>query len=144
MLKTKLIVILSFVMLGITSCKKDKEAKTACVLNETNLVGTYKYGAVTYKASPTSAAVDATSMVDSCSLDDLVTLSANNVYTFTDAGVQCNPSDSGTGTWSLQGNILTLDSQSGIIDNFTCTSFTVGNANLLTPGDTLLITFQRK
>jgi len=144
MIKTKLIVILSFVMLGITSCKKDKEAKSACELNETNLLGTYKYGAVTYKASPTSVAVDATSMVDSCSLDDLITLSANNVYTFTDAGVQCNPSDSGTSTWSLQGNILTLDSQSGIIDNFTCTSFTVGNANLFTPGDTLLITFQRK
>lgn len=86
MLKTKLIVILSFVTLGITSCKKDKEAKTTCVLNETSLLGTYKYGAVTYKASPTSASVSATSMVDSCSLDDLITLGANNVYTFTDAG----------------------------------------------------------
>lgn len=144
MLKSKLIVILLFVTLGITSCKKDKEAKTTCALNETNLLGTYKYAAVTYKASPTSAAVNAISMVDSCSLDDLITIGTNGVFTFTDAGLQCNPSDSGTSTWSLQGNILTLDSQSGIIDNFTCTSFTIGNANFFTPGDTLLITFQRK
>lgn len=145
MLKPTLIVILSFFTLFcLISCKKNKEAKTVCALNETNLLGTYKYGTVMYKASPTSVAVDATSMVDSCSLDDLITLGANNVFTYTDAGMQCNPSGSGTGTWSLQGNTFTAQSQSGTIDNFSCTSFTVANANFSNPGDTLLITFQRK
>jgi|SRR6185312_3554655 len=144
MLKPTLIVILSFTLFCLISCKKNNEAKTVCALNETNLLGTYKYGTAMYKASPTSTAVDATSMVDSCSLDDLITLKANNVFIYTDARMQCNPSDAGTSTWSLQGNILTLNSQSGTIDNFSCTSFTVANANFSNPGDTLLITFQRK
>lgn len=144
MLKPKLIVILSFAVFCLISCKKNKEAQTGCALNETNLLGTYKYGVATYKASPTSPAVNASSMVDSCSLDDLITLKANNVFIYTDAGLQCNPSDAGTSTWSLHGNIITLNSQSGPIDNFTCASFTVAHANFFNAGDTLLITFQRQ
>ena|ERR1039457_691066 len=144
MLKTKVIVILALLTLNLISCKKDKQTNAACILNETNLVGTYSYGPVTYKATPSSPAVNATSMVDACSLDDIIKLGANHVFTYTDAGVKCTPPGDGTSTWSLQGNIFTANSQSAIIDNFTCTSFTIANADLISTGDTLLITFKRQ
>jgi hypothetical protein len=50
------------------SCKKDNSNKN-CSLSEANLAGTYKIGTVKYKASASSPEVDATSMVDACSLD---------------------------------------------------------------------------
>jgi len=144
MLKAKTIAILSLVILNLVACKKDKQNSTACKLNETNLLGTYKYEAVTYKASPSSVAVDATSMVDACSLDDVIAVGVNHLFTYTDAGVKCNPAGDGTATWSLQGNIFTAGAQSGPIENFSCTSFTVAHANFFTAGDTLLVTFKRQ
>jgi len=144
MLKAKTIAIFSFVIFNLAACKKDKQNNTACVLNETNLMGTYKYGAVTYKASPSAVAVDATSMVDACSLDDLITIGANHLFSYTDAGVKCNPPGDGTASWSLQGNIFTAAAQSGPVEKFSCSSFTVAHANFFTASDTLLITFVKQ
>ena len=144
MVKTKLIVILSLLVLNFVSCKKDNKTNTSCALNETNLVGTYAYGPVTYKASPSSPAVDATSMVDACSLDDIIKFSANHAFTYTDAGIPCTPPGDSTGTWSLQGNVLTAVSQSGLISNFSCASFRVGHADIFNVGDTLLISFKKQ
>ncbi|HSQ44498.1 MAG TPA: lipocalin family protein [Ginsengibacter sp.] len=142
--KLILLAILLLVTVHFIACKKDKQNNPYCVLNETNLAGTYKYGAVTYKASPTSSAVNASALLDSCSIDDVITLGANHMYTYTDAGMKCVPSGDGTGTWSLQGNIFNASSDSGPIENFTCTSFTVANADFFNTGDTLLITFKKQ
>lgn len=135
---------ISGLLVSITSCKKDNKSGSGCSLSESNLQGTYKYGSVTYKATPTSAATDASSMVDACSLDDIITFGANHIFTYTDAGIKCDPSDEGTGTWSLQGNVLTAGAQSGPVDNFTCTGFIIVHADFINTGDTLLIGFGRQ
>jgi len=142
--KLTLIAIILLATLPFVACKKSNPNNTDCALNETNLMGTYKYGAVTYKATPTSVAINASGLVDSCSSDDVLTLGANHMLTYTDAGMKCDPAGDGTGTWSLQGNIFTASSGTGPIENFTCTSFTVANADFFNTGDTLLITFKKQ
>ena len=144
-MKTSLgILFISSLLISITSCKKDNKPASDCSLSEASLQGSYKYTTVTYKASPTSPATDASSMVDACSLDDVATFGANHVFTYTDAGVKCNPSDDGSGAWSLVGNVLTASAQSGTISNFTCTGFVIGHADFFNVGDTLLIGFVRQ
>lgn len=142
MRKLTLIAILLFLTFFV-ACKKDKTNKD-CTLSEANLAGTYTYGTVTYKPTPTSSAADASSMIDPCSIDDEVTFSANHVFTYTDAGTKCDPPGDGTGAWSLQGNVFTADLDSGTIQNFSCTSFTIANPDVFHTGDTLLLTFKRK
>ena len=142
--KLKQIAILLLFTLPFVACKKDKQKSTGCALSEANLIGSYTYGTVTYKATPASSAVNASSMVDACSLDDEVTFSANHVFTYTDAGTKCDPAGDGTGSWSLQGNVFIADVDSGTIQNFSCTAFTIANPDFFNTGDTLLITFKRK
>lgn len=142
--KLKQLALLVLLTLSFVACKKDKQSSKDCTLSEANLIGTYTYGAVNYKATPNSSAIDATSMVDACSLDDQVTFSANHVFTYTDAGTKCDPPGDGTGSWSLQGNVFTADLDSGTIQNFTCSAFTIASPDVFNTGDTLLITFKRK
>ena len=137
------LIVLSAVI--IFSCKKNKpDTKSNCDLTEANLIGTFGYDSVRYKASPSSPAVDAASLVDSCSLDDVVTLTSNHMLTYTDAGIKCNPAGDGTGTWSLSGTTLTLEGQAAHIDNFTCGKFTAAQPDFFQAGDTLLITFKKQ
>ena len=116
--KLKQLAFLLVFALPFVACKKDKQRSTDCTLSEASLMGTYTYGAVTYKATPNSSAIDASSMVDACSLDDQVTFSTNHVFT--------------------------AELDSGTIQNFTCNAFTIASPDVFNTGDTLLITFKRK
>jgi hypothetical protein len=142
--KLKQLAFLLLFTLPFVACKKDKQTKTDCTLSEANLIGSYTYGTVKYKATPSSSAVDASSMIESCSIDDEVTFSTNHVFTYTDAGTKCDPPGDGTGSWALQGNAFTADLGNGIIQNFNCNVFTIANPDFFNTGDTLLITFKRK
>ncbi|MEO8820800.1 MAG: lipocalin family protein [Ginsengibacter sp.] len=126
------------------SCKKDNANKT-CSLSEANLVGTYTIGAVMYKASATAQAVDARSMADACSLDDTETYNADHTIIYTDAGVKCDPSDSGTSTWSLSGNTLKAGvGDEGTISAFDCSGFTITQSNFMVAGDSFMVTFKKQ
>lgn len=142
--KLKKLAFLLMATLPFVACKKEKTKNTNCTLSEANLIGTYTYGTITYKATPSSTPVDASSMVDACSVDDQVTFSTNHVFTYTDEGTKCDPPGDGTGSWSLQGNVFTADLDSGTIQNFSCNSFTIASPDVFNTGDTLLITFKRK
>lgn len=126
------------------ACKKDKSTNKECTLSEASLIGTYTFGSITYKASPSAPPMDASSILDPCEKDDEITLGANGVFTYTDAGTKCNPPGDGTSTWSLQGNVFTADVDSGTIQQFSCTGFTIASADYNNTGDTLLISFKRK
>jgi hypothetical protein len=125
------------------SCKKDNNKKD-CSLSEANLAGTYMIGAVKYKASPSSPEVDATSMVDACSLDDLETFKSDHTLIYTDAGVKCDPSDDGTSTWSLNGNTFTAGGNAGTITSFDCTGFTILQSDFMVSGDSFFVTFKKQ
>jgi len=137
------IVVLSTII--IFSCKKNKpDSNNNCTLTEANLVGTFHYDSIKYKASPSSSAMDAGALVDSCSRDDIITLAANHTVTYTDAGIKCDPAGDGTGIWSLSGTTLTLNGQGAHIDDFTCSAFTAAQPDFFQTGDTLLITFKKQ
>jgi len=144
MRKLKQIAILLLFTVPFAACKKDKQKAPDYTLSEANLIGTYTYGTLTYKATPTSSAVDASSFVEACALDDQATFGTNHVLTYTDAGTTCNPAGDGTGSWSLQGNVFTTDLYHGTIQNFTDSAFTLANPDVFAVGDTVFITFERK
>jgi hypothetical protein len=129
------------------SCKKDntkKEDTKDCSLSEANLAGTYKIGTVKYKATASSPAVDATSMSDACSLDDLETFKSDHTLVYTDAGVKCDPAGDGTTTWSLSGKSLTAGGDAATITAFDCTQFTISQTGFMADGDSLIVTFQKQ
>jgi hypothetical protein len=101
------------------SCKKEK---ATCDLNSTNIVGSYKATAVNYKATPSSTPIDILALSDACDKDNIITLNANGTYTYQDAGVKCDPTSDDTGTWSLNNNALTVDSEAGVVTSFDCSS----------------------
>ena len=126
------------------SCKKDNSKKD-CTLSEANLVGTYAIGAVKYKATPSSPEMDASSMVDACSLDDLETFKSDHTVIYTDAGVKCDPSGTGTSTWSLSGKTLTAGGgDSGTITSFDCSGFTITQSDFMQAGDTFIVTLKKQ
>ncbi|MGN6196913.1 MAG: hypothetical protein ACTHOB_18375 [Ginsengibacter sp.] len=125
------------------SCKKDNSTKN-CSLSEANLAGTYKIGTVKYKASASSQEVDATSMVDACSLDDLETFKSDHTLVYTDAGVKCDPAGDGTAPWALNGSTLTAGGNVGVISSFDCTGFTITQSDVFSTGDSFIITFKKQ
>ena len=82
------------------SCKKEK---ASCDLSSTNIVGSYKATAVTYKATPSSTPVDIFAFTDACDKDNIIILNANGTFTYQDAGVKCDPTGDDAGSWNPVG-----------------------------------------
>jgi hypothetical protein len=125
------------------SCKKDNSNKE-CSLSEANLLGTYKIGTAKYKQSAASPEIDATSMIDACSLDNTETFKSDHTVIYTDAGTKCDPADDDTSTWSLSGNTLTADGESSTITSFDCSGFTITESNVIITGDSFIVTFKKQ
>ncbi len=135
---------LGILFLAFASCKKDKN-DSSCTLSTASIAGNYKVTAVTYKASASSPEVDFFDQyAEDCEKDDILTLNTNNTFNYTDAGVTCSPDGSYNGNWSLNGNTVTVDGESGTVENFTCNSFLVTASGILTSGDKISITYTRQ
>ena len=143
LMKISLYFVAALIATSLFSCKKNNNSKN-CSLSEANLAGTYKIGTVIYKATATSPGLDATSMVDACSLDDLQTYKSDHTLIYTDAGVKCDPPGDGTSTWSLSGKTLTAGGDGGTITSFDCSGFTVTQSDVMVAGDSFAITFQKQ
>ena len=142
-MKVSLFLFAALLATTLFSCKKNDDNKD-CTLSEANLAGTYKIGAVKYKASASSPEVDAMSMVDACNLDDLETYKADHTVTYTDAGVKCDDPGDGTAKWSLSGKTLTVGGDTGTITSFDCSGFTVTQSNFMKDGDAFIVTFKKQ
>ena len=140
----KKLLFISFGLIFLSSCNKDKD-KT-CNRDVAGISGTYKVTAVRYKATPTSSEVDfyATLFPDACERDDQWVLNSNGTFAYNDVGVVCTPSNSYTSTWSLSGNILTVDGDAGNIDDFNCSSLTLSITDYFNTGDKLIVVFTRQ
>lgn len=139
-------ILLSALVLSIafTSCKKD-DVKV-CDLNATNLVGSYKTTAITYKADAATPAVDIFNdplFYDACEKDDLLIFNANNTITFSDAGVVCTPAGNDTGVWTLAGSTVTIDGELATITSFSCSGMTATIAGT-TAGELTTITLVKQ
>lgn len=101
----KILFALSAFALVLTSCDKDEDDNSEVTTE--NLAGAYKLVSMKMKVN-NGPEMDVTSSIDDCSRDDIQTLLVNGTYTITDAGVQCSPTTTDSGTWSLQNTTTIL------------------------------------
>ena len=138
----KLILFVLLVSLFAACKKKDK----TCKQDMAGISGSHRITAVTYKTSASGAEQDYYNQVypDACQRDDLLILNSDGTYTFTDAGVKCVPAGDDTGTWSISGNVATIDGQPFPIQSFNCSTFVILGADFNVPGDQIKYTFTRQ
>jgi hypothetical protein len=125
------------------SCKK-KDKTDTCSLTEANFAGSYKIQSVKYKASATSPEIDGATFIDACVLDDVTTFNTNNTYTYTDAGTTCSPGGDDSGTWSISGSKITVNGEAQLVENFSCSSFTISDTAVDISGDKISFTFKKQ
>ena len=137
----KLFFFLAITAFVFSSCKKkDKD----CSLSEANLVGSYKVASIKYKASATSSEEDVTNQVDACERDDVFTFNADHTLVYTDAGAACSPNGDDSGNWSLAGSVLSIDSDAGTVEEFSCKGFTLFANDILTSGDKVSVNYTKQ
>ncbi len=135
---------LAFVF-AITSCQKNRSQEDSCARTIAGLAGTYKLTALKYKAGADSPELDYMLLREICENDDLIVLEANGNYRYNDLGLVCSPDGSGTGTWSVAGNVIISDGiVSGIIQNFDCHFLTVYSDDFIIPGDRITLTIEKQ
>ncbi|MFL5787010.1 MAG: DUF5004 domain-containing protein [Flavisolibacter sp.] len=99
-------------------CSKSASVSTSIQINTQNLSGTYKLTGITAKDNATGIQIDLYSQLKDCQKDDLEILNANGTYQYVDAGTQCSPPGDFTGSWSVIGSKITLDTNTGDIQKF--------------------------
>ena len=128
-----------------TGCSNDDDNN--CTLNTSSLAGTYKMMSVMYQPTPTSPAVEIinnTEHFDACEIDDQFIFTTNTV-TNVDAGTQCsaNPTPD-VNNYTLSGNVINVNGETRVIENFNCNSFVAVGNSYDVPGDVVKITFTRQ
>jgi len=108
-----------------------------CNTSVANISGPYRVTAYGYKQTPTSPEVI---FPDDCDRDDIYTFRSNGTYEMKDAGLVCSPPDDETGTWTFDGNALTIDGYPATIESFDCKTLIISTADLNVNGDRLKIT----
>ena len=128
------------------SCSKSGESSASnCDITSANIAGSYKITAIKYKLSAGAPEIDAySSFLPACQKDDIYVLNANGVANYNDAGVSCSPSASTTGTWSLTGTDITIDSNVYAITSFDCKTLVATASNIRTTGDKATFTFTKQ
>ena len=127
-----------------TACKKNKD-KT-CTQDMAGISGSHRITAVTYKASASATEQNYYDILypDACEKDDVVTFKSDGTYTFTDAGVKCDPAGDDSGTWGVSGNTITVDGDLFTIASFNCSTLVVSITDFATAGDEIKYTFTRQ
>ncbi|MCP9749503.1 lipocalin family protein [Ferruginibacter sp. HRS2-29] len=143
----RILLILSLAAFTFFGCSKsnDPAPGSGCELNETNLAGSYKITAITYKLSSSSPSIDIfEDYLEPCQRDDVYILQADKVLKYNDAGGSCDPPGSYTGVWNLSAGVVTIDGQAFTVTNFTCNSITGTASNIQVAGDKATFTFTRQ
>jgi hypothetical protein len=147
------LLILALAFVAITGCKKNDDTPTEVSLEVTanNVAGTYKITAATASvAGITQDIFNNNSFFDACDKDDTYTLTAatstSGAYNVTDAGVQCAPSNTATGTYSLNtaAKTITINGQTGNITTLTATKLVVSQPNFMGSSFTVTVTYTRQ
>jgi hypothetical protein len=120
----KLILSLCVMSLLAGSCNKDDDKPSTITPTVQNLSASYKISKIAFISGSTETPVP-NSIFEECRRDDLHKLNLNLTFELVDAGVQCNPSGSKTGSWSLSGNAIVIDGFNGTIRKFDGTNLEV-------------------
>ncbi|RYY56406.1 MAG: hypothetical protein EOO05_18810 [Chitinophagaceae bacterium] len=130
--------LLTIMNLAFSSCSKgsgdEEEDEKECELTVASLAGVYKI--ISARRVDASGETDITHEIyEDCELDDTNELKADGTFVYSDRGAVCDPAGNFTGTWSVNGNTLRLESGLSNIESFNCTDLVVsyrdGSGNLI-------------
>ena len=121
--------ILSAIVLSsvLMSCKKDDPAP-ACEKTVAGIAANYKITKVEIVSSTGNSDITST-YLDACKKDGLYQLKNNNTLTYTEAGSSCT--DSGTGSWNVVADKITIIASGGLgftnapITGWDCTTLVI-------------------
>ncbi len=131
--------ILSLVIFS--SCKKEG---SDCQTTVATLAGTYRVTAIAYTAPGIPGSTDILATFDACEKDDLYILNANGTFAYQDAGTTCTPGGNYSGSWSLSGNIVTIDGEAATIQSFDCDRLVIYASGGMTAGDKVTSTLEKQ
>lgn len=121
-----------------TGCKKSSSED--CEITEASIAGVYKLTAA--KKIQGSTETDVLHLLyEDCELDDTNELKTDGTFVYTDAGVTCSTNNNETGTWSISGSTLILNSGTSTIESFDCKHLVV---TYLSGSDTIKETYTRQ
>ena len=121
-MKRHFIVLIACGLLSTIACKKSNS--TPPPLTKENVAGAYKFTAEVTTATDNTS-TDVYSQYQPCVKDDIWTFNTDNSFVVTDAGVVCDPSDGWTGSWSLDGENITLAGMNGTVTKWDGSTFEV-------------------
>ncbi len=142
----KAILLTVFIFVLFASCKKEEKnapSSPTCSTTVAKLTGSYKVTAMTYTA-PGMPNTDYFATLNVCRKDDVHVLEANGNYSYQDAGAACAPPGSYSGTWSLSGNTLTLNTQVATIQSFNCDVLVIHGSPGVVAGDGMTTTLKKQ
>jgi hypothetical protein len=105
----KTILALSMLSLVFVSCKKDDKDPDPITPTKENLTASYKMTGMTWAGvNVFNNADENANFVEACERDDVYTLKADLTAERTDAGTQCSPASTATGSWEFTSSNNTI------------------------------------
>ena len=149
-MKTKMFV--SAVLLCILfSCKKQDDTKTNCDKTVASIAGTHS--TVKFEFGTNGIFQDATGLLESCDLDDKISLNADGTTVIQDLGIVCTPAENSRGTWSISSsgqitiddnnNSGPLDISTADITSFDCSTLVLTGSGQSSPEYQFRITLKK-
>ena len=114
----KLLFSAAIAALALASCKKSNGDEAKAITKE-NIIGTFKLSAVTYTYMGVQS--DGMKDMEACAKDDMYVFKAGDVFEHTDAGTKCDPDGGYVSTWTLTGDEINVDGDTGKITSLTAT-----------------------
>src|SRR5689334_7133459 len=141
----KFFLLTAIVILGACQKEKNNDVPATCPINVSTIAGNYKTTSIKYKGVDYSSEIEYLQYLDPCEIDDLIYISANGTYINYDKGLLCSPSTIDTGTWSLNGKVITSDGYiNGTIEKFDCKVLVVFIPDIFERGDKMTFVFTRQ
>lgn len=147
-MKTKMFV--SSVLLCILfSCKKQDNTKTNCDKTVASIAGNYSI--IKLEVGTNGTFMDITNQLESCQLDDKLSLQQDGVSVYHDLGTVCSPPGTNTGSWSISSsgkmtinsNGTAEDISTADITSFDCSTLVLTGSDPRSPGDQFRLTMKK-
>lgn len=139
------------------SCHKDdnNNNNNTCTVSMKDIAGTYMVTKAELQPPGSTTYTDITGLPplsDACMKDNTIVLTESGAATYNDAGVACTPSETGSGTWTLTGNQMSLklnqspvDLSTATVESFDCKTLVVtANVDSPIPGSKVRVTLTKQ
>ncbi len=144
------IFVTAFLLCMLFSCKKNDKTTSNCDKTVASIAGTYSI--IKYEIKLNGAFQDFSNLLETCELDDKLSLNKNGTTIYQDLGTVCSPPRNSTGTWGISpsGKITINDNNGGTADitaaditSFDCTNLILTITNPNTPSDQYRVTLKK-